>query len=183
MKVLILVAIFIFANFISLSNSARCPCLCCLKEGSNVDCPEVLVGNVNIDSCSDDVTICKARCEAQFPTECGANNSLVDSNCVSDDPTTPYPTTVTTAYNGQVQCKCECCTGPSCSLTVQGNVIVDKCTECASGCAQKYPSTCGPPATVAAATCEPAPPSSTTSRLNFNIFLFLLFIFSKVLFL
>ncbi len=153
MKVIILVAIFIFANAISSSNSAYCPCLCCLKDPNNDDCASEFVGNVNITSCSGDQTICKTRCEEQFPTQCGANNSLVDSNCVSGDTTTLNPTPATTSFNGPVQCKCECCPVTPCNATVQGNVIVDKCADCASGCAQQYPSACGPPATVQAATC------------------------------
>jgi hypothetical protein len=185
MKFIILFVTFIFINSISISDSAYCQCQCCIKPPGNDDCQQETIGNVTIDNCPTDSTECVQKCEGQYPAQCGRNDSLVESMCFSYLTTSTVTPPMTTAFNGPFQCKCSCCSTNPCTATYQGNAIVDNCEQCPKKCAEQYPSQCGTETAMQQIECgaEPTTPSNHTYRINSNIFLLFLFIFSKELFL
>jgi hypothetical protein len=183
MKLLCLFAVCILLHIITPSNSAHCQCNCCLKEPDNDDCLVEVVGNVNVNICPEDPNGCKQSCQVQFPTQCNQNQSVAESECVSDS-TTPVIPTTTPVINGPFECTCSCCSAGQCEPQYQGDVIVDNCNLCTKQCGEKYPSQCGRNTTIESNKCRSptSTPPNNTYRINSNIFLFL-FISTKVFFL
>jgi hypothetical protein len=183
MKFIILFVTFIFINSINLSDASYIQCSCCTKPPDNDDCQVEVIGNITIDNCPPNIADSDQKCQQQYPTQCGQNNSLVSSLCFSDVTTTTIAPTVTTPYNGPFECKCSCCPATPCTATHQGDVIVNSCDQCPKKCGEQYPSQCGTASPFIETTCKPAPPQNHSYRINSNIFLLFLFIFAKVFFL
>lgn len=174
MRLIVLLSVLIAVNSVSLSDSAFCQCDCCLSEPGNDDCQVNPVGIVTVEACPVDTsTLCLEKCKEQYPAQCNQNNSVVGGVCASQVSTTSIPST-TSDLNGPVECKCSCCANTTCEAIHQGNVIVDRCTECQQACVDKYAAQCGSASPLISIECGPFH-SNHTSRLRLDLILFFLF--------